>query len=129
MNLIMLKLNQVRLPARSREVVSPYLSPGMPLGKLFPLIYLQGCLGIDLFTEIPSLGRFTKNLEKGLEWASLNNPVRGGMPLLKFQGCSIGISNESTDEIPSEDPGSFTTVRLTKETRALPTLPLFPLSS
>jgi hypothetical protein len=62
MNLIMHKLNQVRLPVHSREFVSPYLSPGM-----YP--------GIDLFTEIPSLERFTKNLEKGLECASLNNPV------------------------------------------------------
>jgi hypothetical protein len=58
---------------------------------LFPLICLQESPGIDLFTEIPSLERFTKNLEKGLECASLNNPVRGGMTLLKTRDSSLGI--------------------------------------
>jgi hypothetical protein len=36
------------------------------LGKLFTRIYLQKFPGIDLFTEISSLERFTKNPEKGL---------------------------------------------------------------
>ena len=62
------------------------------LEKLFPCIYLQECPGIDLFIEIPSLERFTKNLEKGLECASLNNPVRGGMTLLKSRSNNVGIS-------------------------------------
>ena len=62
------------------------------LGNLFPLICLQECPRIDLFTEIPSLERFTKNLEKGLECASLNNPVWGGMTLLKSRSRSVGIS-------------------------------------
>jgi hypothetical protein len=92
---------------------------------LFPFVCLQESPGIDLFTEIPSLERFTKNLEKGIECASLNNPVRGGMTLLKFRSSSVGISNKSTDEILSEDPWSFMTVRLMKVTRALHTLPLF----
>jgi hypothetical protein len=39
----------------------PYLSPGMP--------------GINLSTEIPSLGKLTKNLKKGFEGASLSNPI------------------------------------------------------
>jgi hypothetical protein len=95
------------------------------LGSLFPFVCLQESPGIDLFAEIPSLERFTKDLEKGLECASLNKHVRGGMTLLKFRSSRVGISNESTGEILSEDPWSFTTVRLTKVTRALHTLPLF----
>ena len=95
------------------------------LGSLFPFFCLQESPGIDLFAEIPSLERFTKNLEKGLECASLNNPVQGGMTLLKFWSSSVGISHESTDEILLEDPWSFMTIRLTKVTRALHTLPLF----
>jgi hypothetical protein len=33
MNLIMHELNQVRLPVRPREFVSPCLSPGMPRNR------------------------------------------------------------------------------------------------
>jgi hypothetical protein len=39
--------------------------------------------GVDLVhRDLPSLERFTKNPEKGLERTSLINPVRGGMTLL-----------------------------------------------
>ena len=100
------KLNQVRIPARSQGVVYPYLSPGMPRNR-------------SRHRDFPSLERFTKNPEKGLERASLNNPVRGGMTLLQFRCSSVGIGNESTNEILSEDPWSFTTIRLTEVVRAL----------
>jgi hypothetical protein len=45
------------------------------LGKLFPFTHIQESPGTDLFTEISSLERFTKDPEKGLERTSLNNPV------------------------------------------------------
>ena len=64
------------------------------LGNLFPLVCLLECPRIDIFIEIPSLERFTKNLEKWLECESLNNPVRGGMTLLKSWSSSVGISIE-----------------------------------
>ena len=75
LNLIMPRLNDVRLPASSREIVSlhPYL--GKPRSR--PLV------------EIPSLERFTQNLEYELEGASLNNPVRGGTILLKTRDGSL----------------------------------------
>jgi hypothetical protein len=113
---IMHELNQVRLPARPREADYPCLFPGMP--------------GIDLcHRDFPSLERFPKNPAKGLEWVSPNNPVRRGMTLLRSRGSSVGMSNKSTEEILSEDPWSFTTIRLTVVVRALYLLLLFPLSS
>jgi hypothetical protein len=57
----MWKLNQVSLLAHSLEIVSPYLSPGMLWNR---------SLHIDTL-----LGKVTKNLEKGLECASLSNLV------------------------------------------------------
>jgi hypothetical protein len=84
---------------------------------------------MDLFTEISSLERFTKNPGQGLECTGLINPVRGGTTLLRFQDSSVVRCNKSTDEISSEDPYSFTTIRLTEVTKALHTLPLCPLPS
>jgi hypothetical protein len=64
-------LNQVRLPIRSREFVSPYLSPGMPQNRS---LHRDSLLG-RVYQE--------PRKKKGLECASLNNPVRRGMTLLK----------------------------------------------
>jgi hypothetical protein len=72
------KLNQVKLPVRSREVVYPYLSPGMSWNRSLHKDSL--------------LGKGYQNLEKGLGCASLNNPVRGGMTLLKSWSSNVGIS-------------------------------------
>jgi hypothetical protein len=71
MNLMMHELNQVKLLVCPQEFDSPCLSPRMPHNR-------------SLHRDFSSLERFTKNLEKGLEWASLNNPVRGRMTLLKL---------------------------------------------
>jgi len=75
--------------------------------------------------DFPSLEWFIKNLEKGPECAILNNPVGGGMIVLKSWSSRVGMSNESTDEVPSKDLWSFTIVRLTIERRALRALPPF----
>ena len=78
MNLIMPKLNQVRFPARSREVVSPYLSPGMPRDRSLHRDSL--------------FGKVYQEPGKGTWSASLNNPVQGGTILLKSWSSSVGIS-------------------------------------
>ena len=75
LNLIMPRLNYVRHPAHSREVASPHPYPGKPWNRSL--------------VEIPFLERFTQDLEYELEGASLNNPVRRGMILLKTRDGSL----------------------------------------
>jgi hypothetical protein len=60
--------------------------------------------GRDLPTETSSLERFTKNPEQELERTGLINLARGGTILLRFQDSSVVRSDQSTDEISSEEP-------------------------
>ena len=93
------------------------------IGKLPSFIRFRKCPGRNLFTEISYLERFTKNPEKKFERTGLIDPARGGTILLRFQVSSVVRNDQSTDEISSEEPYSFTTIRFTKVTQALRALP------
>jgi hypothetical protein len=73
-------------------------------GSCLPFSCFRECPGRNLFSEVPSLERSTKNPEQGPDRTGFINPARGGTILLRFQDSSVVRSNQSTDEISSEEP-------------------------